>query len=355
MSTNSSLKTIQDGLVFYYDTNNPKSYKGKPTTNLLSNPTNEVIGTTSEFVQYADLAPIFDTYGTSVAYSLSLDLKAKIAGSVLAYMQNGSWSKYNFVYQSVNVDTVYNRFYFNNITPSIQTPSETQAILAFYSGYGSGIIPSIKNVQVEIAPYATPFVVGTRSVTQGLVDLTKRTAIDLTYAAYDSNTGLSFNGSNAYFTTPTINLGNKFTISAWVYNTNVSADTVVVGTDANGCDNWFGAYNGYLFALVTEIADVNNISIGGTIALSNNRWTHIAMTVNTTVVNLYVNGVFDRSYTTAFNIGNWDGTFSFGRRCPSVPQRYFNGNIDSVGMYTRALSSDEILQNYNRTKSRYRL
>ena len=33
--------------------------------NLLANPTAEVNGTTSEFVQYADLAPIFDRYGTN--------------------------------------------------------------------------------------------------------------------------------------------------------------------------------------------------------------------------------------------------------------------------------------------------
>ena len=125
--------------------------------NLLSNPTLEVNGTTSEFVQYADLAPIFNRYGTNVTYSLSLDLKATIPGSVHVYMQNGSYTKYSFVANSVNVTTVYQRFTFNGLTAAISTPSETEAILAFYTGYGSGIIPSIKNVQVEISPVATAF------------------------------------------------------------------------------------------------------------------------------------------------------------------------------------------------------
>ena len=131
--------------------------------NLLSNPTAEVNGTTSEFVQYADLAPIFDRYGTNVTYSLSLDLKASKAGGVYVYMQNGSSTKYSFVGQSVSVTTTYQRFTFNGLTAAISNPSDTLAILAFYAGYGSGVIPSIKNVQVEIGPVATAFNSGTAS------------------------------------------------------------------------------------------------------------------------------------------------------------------------------------------------
>jgi len=125
--------------------------------NLLSNPTAEVNGTTSEFVQYADLAPIFDRYGTDKTYSLSLDLKATKAGGVYVYMQNGSSTKYSFVGNSVSVTTSYQRFTFDGLTAAISNASDVYAILAFYAGYGSGIIPSIKNVQVEIGPVATAF------------------------------------------------------------------------------------------------------------------------------------------------------------------------------------------------------
>lgn len=133
------------------------------SSNLLSNPTLEVNGTTSEFVQYADLAPIFDRYGTDKVYSLSLDLKATIPGGVYVYMQNGSTTKYSFVGNSVNVTTTYQRFTFNGLTAAISNPSDVYAILAFYAGYGTGIIPSIKNVQVEIGPVATAFNPGTAS------------------------------------------------------------------------------------------------------------------------------------------------------------------------------------------------
>ena len=347
------IQTNNNGLVFYFDTKEPKSFIGKPTTNLLSNPTNEVIGTTSEFVQYADLAPIFNTYGTSVTYSLSLDLKSKKAGSVYVYMQNGSWTKYSFVGQSVNADTVYKRFTFNGLTAAISTPTETQAILAFYGGYGSGVIAAIKNVQVEISPAATPFVNGSRSNTQGLLDLTGGSTIDLTNAGYNTSSEITFNGSSNYITTPTINLGNTFTISAWFNSSGVAGDTVIVGTDANGCDNWLGVYNGYLYGFVTQIADVNNFTFNGATALSNNQWYHASIVVNVNTVTLYLNGKQDYTTTTAFTIGAWNGVFSIGRRCPAVAQRFFNGKIETVSMYNRALSASEILRNFNSQRSRY--
>jgi len=125
--------------------------------NLLSNPTAEVVGSSSEFVQYRDIAPIFDKFGTNIVYSLSLDLKSAVAGSVWVYMQNGSSTKYSFVGASANATTTYQRFTFPNLTAAISTPTDTLAILAFYGGYGSGVIPSIKNVQIEFGPVCTAF------------------------------------------------------------------------------------------------------------------------------------------------------------------------------------------------------
>ena len=55
-----------------------------------------------EFMQYADLAPYFDTYGTSTTYHLELDIKsADISNysNIRIYFQNGSSSKYGFADQ----------------------------------------------------------------------------------------------------------------------------------------------------------------------------------------------------------------------------------------------------------------
>lgn len=163
MALNLNPKIVTDGLVFAYDMGNrEKSWKGKPTVNHISNPTEEMAR--GEFGQYRDLAPTFNTNGL-VPHSLSMDIKANKPGGVYVYMQNGSYTKYGFVSSSVNVTTEYQRFYFDNITPSVSTPSETAAILATYTGYGSGITPTVKNIQLELGTFSTPFVVGARGIT----------------------------------------------------------------------------------------------------------------------------------------------------------------------------------------------
>ena len=211
----------------------------------------------------------------------------------------------------------------------------------------------LANIQVEQKDHSTAFVAGSRSNTQGLLDLTGGSTIDLTNAGYNASSEISFNGSSNYITTPTINLGNAFTVSAWFNSSGVAGDTVIVGTDANGCDNWLGVSGGYLYGFVTQIADVNNFTFSGATALSNNQWYHGTIVANGNTVTLYLNGKQDYTTTTAFTIGAWNGVFSIGRRCPAVAQRFFNGKIETVSMYNRALSASEILKNFNSQRSRY--
>ena len=163
-----------DGLVLCLDAANDKSFRGEPTVNLVSSPTTEVTWG-YEFMQYCDIAPIFDTYGTAVIYSLSVDLKSANTGVtnvINVYMQNGSYTKYSFVSQGVTVTTEYQRFKFENLTAAgptalwlANTPDDNRAMLACYGTYGTGNNPIMKNVQIEIKNHCTPFVVGTRGTT----------------------------------------------------------------------------------------------------------------------------------------------------------------------------------------------
>jgi len=105
----------------------------------------------NEFLQYADLAPIFDTYGL-VPYTVSFDIKSAnitTQSTMQVYMQNGSYTKYQFVYKAVPVTTSYVRMSLTG-TPSLSKLTETKATLAFYGAYGTGNIPSVKNVKVEL-------------------------------------------------------------------------------------------------------------------------------------------------------------------------------------------------------------
>ena len=104
---------------------------------------------TNEFVQYTDMAPIINQYGLR-KYTISFDIKsANIASrnTVQVYMQNGSGSRYNFAV-NVPVTTSYERQSVT-IMPTGPNTSFTPSILAFYGTYGTGNLPTIKNLEIK--------------------------------------------------------------------------------------------------------------------------------------------------------------------------------------------------------------
>ena len=85
-----------------------------------------------------------------------------------------------------------------------------------------------------------------------------------------------------------------------------------------------------------------------TTAEAENVWNNVVAVVNAGALSFYINGVVDAStynISTAAqvltNIGN-----------DSALER-FNGRVAKVLFYNRALSTAEILQNYNNTKTMY--
>lgn len=89
---------------------------------------------------------------------------------------------------------------------------------------------------------------------------------------------------------------------------------------------------------------------------SNNTWTHIVCVSNGTTTTFYVNGV--AKTTTRFGtVGSIISTntqpLRIGRRADGSAMSA--GNIGMVRIYNRLLSADDVLINYNLTKSRFGL
>ena len=90
------------------------------------------------------------------------------------------------------------------------------------------------------------------------------------------------------------------------------------------------------------------------IALTSNQWNFFTVTVNSTTITHYKNGVANNTYSGTFNtfvtnnapfrMGRWEGG-----------SYYYTGNIGNFCYYNRALSASEISQNFNAQKSRYGL
>ena len=338
------------GLVFAYDIDNTqKSWIGKPTTNLISNPT-EVMAR-GEFGQYRDLAPIFDTYGL-VPYSLSMDIKVDKPGGVLVYMQNGSSSKYSFVFETVSATTEYQRFYFNNITPSISTPSDTQAMLATYTVYGSGVNPTVRNIQLELGTYATAFVDGTRTNTQALLDLTRSNTITVNDLTYNSDGTFSFLNNGGFYI-PTINFSEAQTIEMWLKPEESD------GVRRNPYNQAYGGYgtwthepSGQINYYYGDSGGDGEPYIGHTssFVIEQNEIACVCTTRDTTTSWWYKNGVQYNSYTHSFgSLTNSSSNITIGN---GYAGGYY-GKIYAVRLYNRALTSAEVFQNFNAQRDRY--
>jgi len=165
-----------------------------------------------------------------------------------------------------------------------------------------------------------------------------------------------FDGSNDYVNiTTTPNLTNPLTICAFVNTSFITgSNQVIYGPSANGSDNWLSISNNRAQIYATQATDINNFAITGTTTIEANKWYHITGIVNNNVTSIYINGVFEKaSSAQAFTIAGWNSTARIGQR--GTGQFPFNGRIASVHGYNRALSAQEVRQNYQQYKTRFNL
>jgi len=162
--------------------------------------------------------------------------------------------------------------------------------------------------------------------------------------------GLSFDGVDDYVNIPgVINLA-KVTVSAWAYshkgatagNQEIFAnknDTITLRWSDNN------AAPGNVPAFFLIIGGSYQNARASTV-LSANIWNHLVGTYDGTTLRIYVDGVLAGS-TVA--VGTIDATTldSLIGVHNSLATNFFNGLLDDVRIYNRALSNDEIKQLYN--------
>ena len=160
-----------------------------------------------------------------------------------------------------------------------------------------------------------------------------------------------------------VNSGQNFTVSAWVYPTGFSQRMAIVGnaypysTNAGWyffiANNYFGLNQSVFFS-----AGVDQVSVG-TISylVSINKWNYVSASVTNggSSVKIYVNGIeatYGRNSLSNVSLDYSTNEFYVGKR-HSATGDGFAGNISQVKIYNRALSATEIQQNYNATKGRF--
>lgn len=182
-----------------------------------------------------------------------------------------------------------------------------------------------------------------------------------------------FDGSNDYVNcgnTPLTDFGtNNFTLSCWIFipsdvieNTNYFKG-LIVKKGAGAANEGFGLY--YNTGFQKFLWSTANGSTPSEIFSTNtwgslkNTWSNIVMVRENGVTNngfFYINGNYESlsSSATILDVNN-SFNLTVGASSTLFADYFFQGNIASGLIYNRALSSAEVLQNYNALKSRFGL
>ena len=208
-----------------------------------------------------------------------------------------------------------------------------------------------KNPQVEFnspGNLPSPFVAGTRSNTQAIVDLTGNNTITASSLTYNSDGTFSFNGSNNYvdINSSTIISGtNPYTIDAWY--TRVGGTGAIFGNYGTSyVTNTIWFFAGGLYFNGTYYIPNYSTRIAGT--------HHICATRDASgAISVYFDGNLEVSATNATAVST-NQNYRIGADVNGAGEP-FNGNIYSVKVYNRALTASEVKQNFNALRGRYGL
>jgi hypothetical protein len=157
---------------------------------------------------------------------------------------------------------------------------------------------------------------------------------------------LSFNGQNTWVTIPnssSLNLTSAMTLEAWVKPTTFTGASSIIMKEQPG---------GLVYALYaasdgpappTTVVDVGGVDtqVSSAAGLPSGTWSYLSATYDGTVLKLYVNGTLVSSLGLTGALATSSGVLRIGG--DSIWGEFFNGLIDDVRVYNRALNQGEIL------------
>jgi hypothetical protein len=388
MATFYSPKVVTDGLVLALDAANTKSFRGEPTTNLAINPQ---FTSTSNWSVATNGGGTFSvnggfgkiTMGTAGSFNYlnqtqALAIPPNTTATWSAFFKNDKVATFGIrlvFFDGASVPAQPTQLVvldgaggLKRVSVSATYTGTTTSVRldilsgGFYSGLSNADV-EFTNVQFELKPYATSFVNGTRGTTVttggGWADLTENSnhmeIVNGTAAVTLNGGSLLFDGiDDRTYVVNNTTYGNNTTWEAWVNRT----------ASVNAYNMFMGRFLPY-FGLVNDNRIIFSNTIGGgqrtiystDFASVNNTWYHLIFTTEydnvNTIAKIYINGIFNNSGSFAGAQGNVAYKFTVGDGGNSSAWYPFNGRVSNVKVYNKTLTPQEILQNFNATRSRF--
>ncbi len=173
----------------------------------------------------------------------------------------------------------------------------------------------------------------------------------------NTNSAYYFDGTNDNITiadAPSLRGGDNFSISVWIKTMSISGSLQIIAKGNNTQPNHWGiAYSGDLKSIYFQFRDNNSTFPGCEVSyakdLGDNRWHHISGIFENKILKLYVDGILLTSKDASglsYSYNNTDPV-TIGYHNLASYYYYFNGSIDDVRIYNRALSEIEVKELYN--------
>jgi hypothetical protein len=362
----------EENLVFGYDLGDvSNSYRGEPTANLAT-------------LDLSNTSKWYSEGGTKVLQSETLDgypvYQFRSSGSLIyvspvafnqltatsndvtlsAYFKNVGTTAQSFnVYLARDFSTDS-----NGVANTRSIPADGKWYRHSWTSYAAANLANqvefrtfsdtllISKPQVEYKKHATPPVEGTRSATEGLLDLTGNSTIDLTNVSFDSNAQMTFDGTNDQFVISNPGVGTSFSIEIIIKVNSYDNSPIFISPASVGIDHFFRVNsNGNIFARFVEIADSSADDYTSLTVLNSANYYHVLISKSPSNGTIYVNGVAEDSHTPTLPAAAWSDDWRIGARWNST--FWFNGELPLFKVYSRALTASEVKSNYNAIKGRF--
>lgn len=141
---------------------------------------------------------------------------------------------------------------------------------------------------------------------------------------------------------------SEFSVSMWVKPNSVSGNPIFFASDNGASQRLYLSIYGGKWDIGIQ-GSAWSTSLSQTIATTD--WTYVTLIMNDNLAELYINGVFSmsKSYTSYLLASD----FRIGRHRTDSSTYQFNGSIDDVMIFDRALSESEVKSLYNAQNNQY--
>ena len=168
---------------------------------------------------------------------------------------------------------------------------------------------------------------------------------------------INFDGIDDYINCGTnfglISASQKLTVELWLNTQEIRQRKQIVSQTPYLQGPWslgIPSFDEGTGVLALFIRDANPYRYTGSIVINDGNWHHVVGTWDgaTNTIALYIDGNLDDAWTTSyFVMRSTETELGIGSNPPQGGKRYFfNGTVDEVAIYNRALTPEEIQQHY---------